>query len=78
MKLNLRFYQLFMTIYRFSTKSDEGNVTLDECRELFQKIQTEYFEEYRLFRLEEIAIASVLPLVIFDYLNQSSSRLTNI
>ncbi|KAK6103807.1 GC-rich sequence DNA-binding factor-like family protein [Brugia pahangi] len=48
---------------RFSTKSDEGNVTLDECRELFQKMQTEYFEEYRLFRLEEIAITNVLPLI---------------
>ncbi|EJW73715.1 hypothetical protein WUBG_15378 [Wuchereria bancrofti] len=48
---------------RFSTKSDEGNVTLDECRELFQKMQAEYFEEYRLFRLEEIAITNVLPLI---------------
>lgn len=57
-----------MIIYRFSAKSDEGNITLDECRELFQKMQSKYFEEYRLFRLEEIAIACVLPLVILLYL----------
>ncbi|EJW70040.1 hypothetical protein WUBG_19052 [Wuchereria bancrofti] len=26
-------------------------------------MQAEYFEEYRLFRLEEIAITNVLPLI---------------
>uniref|UniRef100_A0A2K6VEC1 G-patch domain-containing protein n=1 Tax=Onchocerca volvulus TaxID=6282 RepID=A0A2K6VEC1_ONCVO len=58
-----RVEELSDLLERFSTKSEEGNVTLNECRELFQKMQTEYFEEYRLFRLEEIAIASVLPLI---------------
>ncbi|VDO73482.1 unnamed protein product [Onchocerca flexuosa] len=58
-----RVEELSDLLERFSIKSEEGNVTLNECRELFQKMQTEYFEEYRLFRLEEIAIASVLPLI---------------
>ncbi|MCP9262121.1 hypothetical protein DINM_005413 [Dirofilaria immitis] len=52
----------------FSTKSDEGNITLDECRELFQKIQAEYLEEYHLFKLEEIAVACVLPLIQYYFL----------
>ncbi|VDK67133.1 unnamed protein product [Litomosoides sigmodontis] len=58
-----RIEELNDLLERFSSKSDEGIITLDECRELFQKMQTKYFEEYRLFKLEEIAISSVLPLV---------------
>ncbi|VDN06589.1 unnamed protein product, partial [Thelazia callipaeda] len=58
-----RVQELYEFLEWFSSKNDAGEITLDECRELFDKMQTEYFEEYRLFRLEEIAIAVVLPLV---------------
>lgn len=69
---------LSAVIYRFSAESDEGNITLDECRELFHKMQTKYFEEYRLFKLEEIAISSVLPLVIFSVKLFTSIKWLNI
>lgn len=58
-----RVIELSELLERFASKSDAGEVTLDECRKLFQKIQKEYFEEYRLFRLEEVATSSVLPLI---------------
>ncbi|VDK30165.1 unnamed protein product [Gongylonema pulchrum] len=49
--------------FRFTELCDADEVTLDHCRELFHTMQREFYEEYRLFKLEEVAIASVLPLI---------------
>jgi hypothetical protein len=50
-----------IVLFRFSQKSP----TLDECQRLFETLQTDYYAEYKLFGLNSIATANVLPLVIY-------------
>ncbi|KHN87809.1 Septin and tuftelin-interacting protein 1 -like protein [Toxocara canis] len=59
-----RMKEVLAMLEGFSSGVDNGcELTLERCRELFEKLQTYYLEEYRLFNLEEVAVASVLPLV---------------
>uniref|UniRef100_A0A915CKK8 G-patch domain-containing protein n=4 Tax=Parascaris univalens TaxID=6257 RepID=A0A915CKK8_PARUN len=59
-----RMKEVLALLEGFSTGSDNYfELTLEKCRELFEKLQKDYLEEYRLFNLEEVAVASVLPLI---------------
>lgn len=46
------------------TKPDcEDPLTLEECVTLFQKLQNDYYEEYKMYDMGALAIALVFPLV---------------
>lgn len=39
---------------------------MNECAEVFQKLQTNFYEEYKLYDLGSVAVALVTPLVSWD------------
>uniref|UniRef100_A0A0M3IPT4 GCFC domain-containing protein n=1 Tax=Ascaris lumbricoides TaxID=6252 RepID=A0A0M3IPT4_ASCLU len=58
-----RMKEVLALLEGFSAGDNYFELTLEKCRELFEKLQKDYLEEYRLFNLEEVAVASVLPLI---------------
>ncbi|VDK46318.1 unnamed protein product [Anisakis simplex] len=45
------------------SSDSDSEPMLQKCRGLFEKLQKDYYEEYRLFNLDQVAVASVLPLI---------------
>ena len=45
-----------------STQSDDP-MSMEECAEVFQKLQDEFYEEYKVYELATLGVALVFPLV---------------
>ncbi|VDD90514.1 unnamed protein product [Enterobius vermicularis] len=58
-----RMKEVLSLLEKFSEQLDCEELTLEKCRGLFNKMQKDYFEEYRLFGLDAVAVTSVLPLI---------------
>uniref|UniRef100_A0A914X3D0 G-patch domain-containing protein n=1 Tax=Plectus sambesii TaxID=2011161 RepID=A0A914X3D0_9BILA len=62
-RLQDRTREVLQLIEEFSRKSEAGEVSLEECRQLFETLLEDYIDEYKLFGLSSIAISNVLPLI---------------
>ncbi|CAH1799129.1 unnamed protein product [Owenia fusiformis] len=41
----------------------ENRISLDECADIFTELQEQYYEEYKIYDLNSLAVAMVFPLV---------------
>ena len=41
----------------------DNPLTLEQCAQLFQRLQDEFYEEYKIYELAALAVALVFPLV---------------
>ena len=69
--LNLSWCTEDIIFFRCNERTNPGcenPVTLDECLTIFKILQKEFYQEYKLYDLETLAIALVFPVVFLIFI----------
>ena len=61
-----RMKRVMDTVEMFEVRTASGStipLTLEECAEIFRKLQEEFYVEYKMYDLSSLAVAVVFPMV---------------